>query len=218
MARTSRAATASSPAIVNGKVLDARPLEGAHDATRWPSARRSAAWSGLRMSPRTRSPRAASSAVRRRATFPRVRLRSRCPSTQASPRAGSAWVATVRRPNRRHQGVFDCAEITVVAVARVHGSPRPAPARRAPAPHAAAARAEPGCRSYDVAEALDGATSRRRARLGRRGGARTHYRGATHRAYQHDVFVSGAASELDIHQVAQPSGRSTRPMDPRRAD
>jgi quinol monooxygenase YgiN len=112
--------------------------------------------------------------------------------------------------------------MTVVAVARVHGiavahSELADLLRRT----AAAARAEPGCRSYDVAATLDGAdefvvvhTWDDEAAL------EAHYRGPAHRAYQHDVFgLLARPSELVIHQVSS-SERPVDPgpMDPREAD
>jgi quinol monooxygenase YgiN len=112
--------------------------------------------------------------------------------------------------------------MTVVAVARVHGiavahGELAELLRRT----AAAARAEPGCRSYDVAETLDGAdefvvvhTWDDEAAL------ETHYRGPSHRAYQHDVFgLLARPSELVIHQVsASERPVDPGPMDPRQAD
>ena len=112
--------------------------------------------------------------------------------------------------------------MTVVAVARVHGiaaarAELVALLRRT----AAAARAEPGCRSYDVAEALDGADEFVVVHAWDDEAAlEAHYRGAAHRAYQHDVFgLLARPSELDVHQVAA----TERPvdsglMDPRQAD
>lgn len=112
--------------------------------------------------------------------------------------------------------------MTVVAVARVHGiaSARAqliALLRRT----AAAARAEPGWRSYDVGEALDTAddflvvhTWADEAAL------EAHYRGAAHQAYQRDVFgLLARPSEVVIHQVAASEHPvDPGPMDPREAD
>jgi len=112
--------------------------------------------------------------------------------------------------------------MTVVAVARVHGiaaahAELVALLRRT----AAAARAEPGCRSYDVAETPDGADEFVAVHAWADEAAlEAHYRGAAHQAYQHDVFgLLARPSELDIHRVAG----TERPvdsglMDPRQAD
>jgi|SRR5689334_5534816 quinol monooxygenase YgiN len=112
--------------------------------------------------------------------------------------------------------------MTVVAVARVHGI---AAARGELIDllrgTAVAARAEPGCRSYDVAEALDGAdefvvvqTWDDEAAL------EAHYRGPAHQAYQREVFgLLARPSELVIHQVSSTERPvDPGPMDPRRAD
>ena len=95
--------------------------------------------------------------------------------------------------------------MTVVAVARVHGiavahSELVELLRRT----AEAARAEPGCRSYDVAEALDGADEFVVVHAWDDEAAlEAHYRGPAHQAYQHDVFdLLARPSELVIHQVA----------------
>jgi quinol monooxygenase YgiN len=112
--------------------------------------------------------------------------------------------------------------MTVVAVARVHGiAVAHAELVELLRRTAAAARAEPGCRSYDVAEALDGADEfvvvhawEDEAALA------AHYRGTAHRAYQHDVFgLLARPSDLVIHQVSS-SERPVDPgpMDPRQAD
>jgi quinol monooxygenase YgiN len=112
--------------------------------------------------------------------------------------------------------------MSVVAVARVHGiaSGRAdliALLRRT----ADAARAEPGCRAYDVAETLDGADEfvvvhewDDEAAL------EAHYRGPAHRAYQQDVFgLLARPSELAIHRIsATERPVDPGPMDPRRAD
>jgi quinol monooxygenase YgiN len=112
--------------------------------------------------------------------------------------------------------------MTVVAVARVHGIARAHPElvallRRA----AAAARAEPGCRSYDVAETLDGADGFFVVHAWDDAAAlEAHYRGPAHQAYQHDVFgLLARPSDLVIHQVSS-SERPVDPgpMDPRQAD
>jgi quinol monooxygenase YgiN len=112
--------------------------------------------------------------------------------------------------------------MTVVAVGRVYGI---ASARRELVElmqrTAAAARAEPGCRSYDFAEALDAADEflvvhewEDRAALA------AHYRGAAHDAYQQGLHgLLARPSDLAIHEVAA----TERPvnggaMDPRDAD
>ena len=92
--------------------------------------------------------------------------------------------------------------MTVVAVARVHGiAVAHAELVELLRRIAAAARAEPGCRSYDVAEALDGADEfvvvhawDDRAALA------AHYRGPAHQ-------VSSSERPVD-----------PGPMDPRQAD
>jgi quinol monooxygenase YgiN len=112
--------------------------------------------------------------------------------------------------------------MTVIAVARVHGvvvgrAQLLELLRRT----AAAARSEPGCRSYDVAEALDAADEfvvvhawADEAALD------AHYRGAAHQAYRHEVFgLLARPSELAIHQVASTEYPvDPGPMDPRQAD
>jgi quinol monooxygenase YgiN len=112
--------------------------------------------------------------------------------------------------------------MTVVAVARVHGiavahSELVALLRRT----AEAARAEPGCRSYDVAEALDAADEFVVVHAWDDEAAlEAHYRGPAHQAYQHDVFgLLARPSELVIHQVASAERPvDPGPMDPRQAD
>ena len=76
------------------------------------------------------------------------------------------------------------------------------PRRRAPSP---------GCRSYDVAETLDGADEFVVVHAWADEAAlEAHYRGAAHQAYQHDVFgLLARPSELDIHRVAA----TERPVD-----
>ena len=111
--------------------------------------------------------------------------------------------------------------MTVVAVARVHGiaaarAELVALLRRT----AAAARAEPGCRSYDVAEALDGADEFVVVHAWDDEAAlEAHYRGAAHRAYQPHVFgLLARPTERGVHQVAateRPGGSGGR--DPRGA-
>jgi len=112
--------------------------------------------------------------------------------------------------------------MTVVAIGRVYGL---ASSRRELVElmrrAAAAARTEPGCRSYDFAEALDRADEfvvvhewDDRAALA------AHYRGAAHEAYQEGLHgLLPRPSDLVIHEVAsteRPVGRAA--MDPRDAD
>jgi quinol monooxygenase YgiN len=112
--------------------------------------------------------------------------------------------------------------MSVVAVGRVHGiaSARAelvALLRRT----AASARAEAGCRSYDVAEALDTADDFLVVHAWDDEAAlEAHYRGTAHQAYQHDVFgLLARPSELVIHRVAATERPvDPGPMDPRRAD
>ena len=112
--------------------------------------------------------------------------------------------------------------MTVVAVAHVHGiAVAHAELVELLRRTAAGARAEPGCHSYDVAEALEGADEfvivhawESQAAL------EAHYGGPAHQAYQRDVFgLLARPSQLVIHQVAA-SERPVDPgpMDPRQAD
>src|SRR3954468_7079668 len=95
--------------------------------------------------------------------------------------------------------------MTVVAVARVHGiaaSHRELVEllRRT----AVAARVEPGCRSYDVAGAPDGADEVPVVHGGdEQAGREGQDGGPAHQAYQRDVFgLLARPSELVVHQVA----------------
>ena len=112
--------------------------------------------------------------------------------------------------------------MTVIAIGRVHGiASAHGELRELLARTAAAARVEPGCRSYDVTQVLDAADEfvvvhewdDRAALTG-------HYEGATYKAYQQGLFgLLARPSDLVIHEVASterpvPSG----PMDPRDAD
>ena len=112
--------------------------------------------------------------------------------------------------------------MTVVAVARVHGiAAAHAQLLELLRRTAAAARAEPGCRSYDVAETLDGADEFVVVHAWADEAAlEAHYRGAAHQAYQHDVFgLLARPSELDIHRVAATEWPvDSGLMDPRQAD
>jgi quinol monooxygenase YgiN len=112
--------------------------------------------------------------------------------------------------------------MTVVAIGRVYGiASARAQLVELMRRTAARARLEPGCRSYDFAEAVDAADEfvivhawHDRAALA------AHYRGATHAAYQQGVHgLLARPSDLAIHEVAsteRPVGRV--PMDPRDAD
>jgi quinol monooxygenase YgiN len=112
--------------------------------------------------------------------------------------------------------------MTVVAIGRVHGI---ASARRELVElmrrSAKAARDEPGCRSYEFAEALDGADEfivvhewDDRAAL------TDYYRGPAHAAYQEGLHgLLARPSDLAIHEVAATERPvSPGPMDPRDAD
>ena len=112
--------------------------------------------------------------------------------------------------------------MTVVAVARVHGI---ASARTQLVEllrrTAAAAREEPGCRSYDVGELLDSADDFLVVHAWADEAAlEAHYRGTAHQAYQRGVFgLLARPSELVIHQVAASEHPvDPGPMDPREAD
>jgi quinol monooxygenase YgiN len=112
--------------------------------------------------------------------------------------------------------------MTVVAVGRVYGiasarSELIELMRRT----AAAARTEPGCRSYDFAEALDAADEfivvhewDDRAALS------AHYDGRAHQAYEQALFgLLARPSDLAIHEVASTERPvAGAPMDPRDAD
>jgi quinol monooxygenase YgiN len=112
--------------------------------------------------------------------------------------------------------------MTVIAVGRVHG----VAAGRAQLIDllrrtAAAARAESGCRGYDVAEVLDGTDEfvvvhewDDEAALA------AHYRGPAQAAYQRGVFgLLARPSDLVIRQVASTERPvDPGPMDPREAD
>ena len=112
--------------------------------------------------------------------------------------------------------------MTVVAVGRVHavasGRAQLIDLMRRTA---AAARAEPGCRSYDFAEVVDGTDEfvvvhgwDDEAALD------AHYRGPAYEAYREGVFgLLARPSELVIHRVAATERPvDPGPMDPREAD
>jgi quinol monooxygenase YgiN len=112
--------------------------------------------------------------------------------------------------------------MTVIAIGRVYGiASARAQLVELMRRTAAGARAEPGCRSFDFAEALDAADEfvvvhewDDRAALA------AHYRGAAHDAYQQGAHgLLARPSDLAIHEVAA----TERPvdggaMDPRDAD
>lgn len=112
--------------------------------------------------------------------------------------------------------------MTVVAVGRVHGiAGGRAQLIELMRSTAASARAEPGCRAYDFAEAVDGADEflvvhewDDQAALD------AHYRGAVHAAYREGVFgLLARPSDLVIHEVAASERPvDSGPMDPRDAD
>ncbi len=112
--------------------------------------------------------------------------------------------------------------MTVIAVGRVRGIA----AGRAQLLElirrtAAAARREPGCRSYDFAEVLDCADEFLVVHEWEDDAAlEAHYRGAAHVAYQQGVFgLLARPSELAIHRVASTERPvDSGPMDPREAD
>ena len=112
--------------------------------------------------------------------------------------------------------------MTVVAVARVYGiASTRAELVELLRRTAAAARAEPGCRSYDVAETLDGADEFVVVHAWDDATAlEAHYRGPAHQAYQQDVFgLLARPSELVIHRVSSTERPvDPGPMDPRQAD
>ena len=112
--------------------------------------------------------------------------------------------------------------MTVVAVGRVYGI---ASARQELVElmrrTAAAARREPGCHSFEFAEALDGADEfvvvyewDDRAALAE------YYRSSVHEAYQQELHgLLARPSDLAIHEVASTERPVARgPMDPRDAD
>jgi quinol monooxygenase YgiN len=112
--------------------------------------------------------------------------------------------------------------MTVVAVGRVYGlASSRAELVELMRRTAAAARAEPGCRSYDFAETLDAADEfvvvhewDDRAALA------AYYRGQAHDTYQQGLHgLLARPSDLAIHEVAsteRPVARGL--MDPRDAD
>jgi quinol monooxygenase YgiN len=112
--------------------------------------------------------------------------------------------------------------MTVIAIGRVHGVAASRGELRALMRRtAAAARAEPGCRSFTFAEVLDEADEfvvvhewKDEAAL------EAHYRGAAHEAYRQGVFgLLARPSELAIHRVASTERPvDPGPMDPRQAD
>jgi quinol monooxygenase YgiN len=112
--------------------------------------------------------------------------------------------------------------MTVVAVARVHGvASGRAQLIELLRRTAVAARREPGCRSYDVAEAIDATDEFVVVHAWDDDAAlEAHYRGAAHQAYRFGVFgLLARPSELAIHRVASTERPvDPGPMDPRQAD
>jgi quinol monooxygenase YgiN len=112
--------------------------------------------------------------------------------------------------------------MTVVAVGRVYGlASSRAELIELMRRTAAAARTEPGCHSYDFAEALDTTDEfvvvhewDDRAALA------AYYRGAAHEAYEQALFsLLARPSDLAIHEVASTEHPvASGPMDPRDAD
>ncbi|HEX7300248.1 MAG TPA: putative quinol monooxygenase [Solirubrobacteraceae bacterium] len=112
--------------------------------------------------------------------------------------------------------------MTVIAIGRVHGI---AAAREQllglMRRTAAAARLEPGCRSFDFAETVDGADEFLVVHQWEDAAAlEAHYRGPAHEAYQQGLFgLLARPSELAIHHVAATERPvDSGPMDPREAD
>jgi quinol monooxygenase YgiN len=112
--------------------------------------------------------------------------------------------------------------MTVIAIGRVHGI---AAAREELLElmrrTAAAARSEPGCRSFDFAEALDVADDFVVVHEWDDDAAlEAHYRGPAHQAYRQGVFgLLARPSDLAIHRVASTERPvDAGPMDPRQAD
>jgi quinol monooxygenase YgiN len=112
--------------------------------------------------------------------------------------------------------------MTVVAVGRVYGlASSRAELVELMRLTAAAARGEPGCRSYDFAEAIDAADEfvvvhewDDRAALA------AYYGGPVHETYQQGLHgLLARPSDLAIHEVAATERPVPRgPMDPRDAD
>jgi quinol monooxygenase YgiN len=112
--------------------------------------------------------------------------------------------------------------MTVIAIGRVHGIAAARPQlRELMLRTAAAARAEPGCRSFAFAEALDSADEFVVVHEWDDDAAlAAHYRGRVHEAYRQGVFgLLARPSELAIHRVASTERPvDPGPMDPREAD
>jgi quinol monooxygenase YgiN len=108
-----------------------------------------------------------------------------------------------------------------VVVARVAGlSGRVGELRRLLADRAPAARAEPGCRGYEVAELLgEPATFLVVETWASADAMRAHFASAAHATYQHAVDeLLARPSEVVVHEVAatvRPAA-STSPVDPGR--
>jgi quinol monooxygenase YgiN len=112
--------------------------------------------------------------------------------------------------------------MTTIAIGRVHGIAAARPELcELMLRTAGAARAEPGCRSYDFAEALDTADEFVVVQEWEDDAAlEAHYRGPVHEAYREGVFgLLARPSDLTIHRVASTERPvDPGPMDPRQAD
>jgi quinol monooxygenase YgiN len=110
---------------------------------------------------------------------------------------------------------------TQVVVVRIPGlAGRRNELRKLVADRAVAARAEPGCLSYDVAELVDEpATFLLIQAWAERGAMRAHFSSDAHAAYQHAVDeLLARPSEVVVHEVAATTrpAPSTSPTDPGR--
>jgi quinol monooxygenase YgiN len=112
--------------------------------------------------------------------------------------------------------------MTVIAIGRVHGIASSRSRLVELMRHTAAAtRGASGCRSFDFAEALDGADEFLVVHeWDDRAALEAHYRGAAHRAYQQGLHgLLARPSDLAIYEVAATERPIDRgPMDPREAD
>jgi quinol monooxygenase YgiN len=112
--------------------------------------------------------------------------------------------------------------MTVIAIGRVHGiASARSELRELMLRLVAGARAEPGCRSFDFAEALDTADEFLVVQEWEDAAAlEAHYRGSAHEAYREGVFgLLARPSDLAIHCVASTEHPvDPGPMDPRAAD
>jgi quinol monooxygenase YgiN len=112
--------------------------------------------------------------------------------------------------------------MTVIAIGRVHGiASARSELRELMLRLVAGARAEPGCRSFDFAEALDTADEFLVVHEWEDAAAlEAHYHGPAQRAYQQGLFgLLARPSVLTIHEVASTKRPTDAgPMDPRQAD